>query len=78
MRFPLPQNLVHALKYVMATLAFTSMAHWYILKSKATKPFGWDDPIAHRWRSILEMGWGTIPDKPSPLVVDTVSKQLSI
>jgi hypothetical protein len=37
-----------------------------------------DDPIAYRWRSILESDWGTIPDQPSPLVVDNVSTQLSI
>ena len=78
MGFPFPKNIVYALKYLRATLASTSMTRWYILTSKVIKPFGWDDPIAHRWRSILEMGWGTIPDKPSPLVVDTVSKQLSI
>ena len=76
-RFPLPQKRVHARKYARATLASTSMAHWYILMSNVNKPFGLDDPIAHRWRSILEMDWGTIPDKPSPLVLDAASKQLS-
>jgi len=58
--------------------ASTSIAHWHILKSKVIKPSGWDDPIAHRWRSILEMNWDKVLDKPSPLVVDATSKQLSM
>ena len=78
MRFSLPQNRVHILKYVRMTLASTSMAHWYIIKSKVTKIFGWDGPIAHSWRSVLEIYLGTIPEKPPPLVVDAASKQFSI
>jgi hypothetical protein len=54
-RFPFPQNLVHALTYLKVTLASTSIDHWHIFKRKVAKLSGWDDPIAHRRRSILEM-----------------------
>jgi len=77
-RLSLPQNLVHTLKYLRATLASKSIAHWPIVTSKVTKQSNWNNPIAHRWRYILEMNWGTIPDKPSPFVVDAASEQLSI
>ena len=76
--FLLPQNSVHAPKYLRAMLVSKSTALWHILMSKVTKPSGWDYPIAYRLRSILEIDWGTIPDKPSPLVVDAASKELSI
>jgi len=49
----------------------------HIIRSKVTKPSGWDDPIAHHWRSILPILWGIVPEKPPPLIVDAVSKQLS-
>jgi hypothetical protein len=38
----------------------------------------WADPIAPRWRILLEPVWGAIPDKPSPMAWDGASKQLSI
>ena len=76
--FPSPNSLTHALKYLRAVLASTSLAHWQNLKKKITLPEWGDDPIAYRWRSILESDWGTLPDKPSPLVVDNASKQLCI
>ena len=57
--------------------ASTSIAHWHILTSKVTSPFGWEDPIAPLLRSILELDWGTLPDKPPLLVVGGAYKQLS-
>jgi len=59
-------------------MASTSLAHWQNLKKKITLLAWGDGPIPYRWRSIQESDWGTLPDKPSPLVVDNVSKQLSI
>ncbi len=52
--FPLPNNLTHALKYLRAVLASTSLAHWQNIKKKINFPAWGDDPIAYRLRSILE------------------------
>jgi hypothetical protein len=38
MRFPLPQSLIHALKYLRAVLASTSIAHCQHLKKKIISP----------------------------------------
>ena len=77
-RFPLPQTRIHALKHLRVLLASRSIANWHILRRKVTKTSGWDDPIAFRWISVLEVNLCTIPDKPSPMGVDADSKQLFI
>ena len=66
MRLSLPHNLVHAVKYLRAVMASTSIAHKHNLRNKVTMPLGGDDLIALRWRSVFEMDWGTLPDKPPP------------
>jgi hypothetical protein len=78
MQFPLPVTLIHALTYLSSTLTSTSMTHWRTLRSKVTKPTCLDKLIAQRWKSILDADWGSIHDKPSPVVVDAASKLLSI
>ncbi len=66
MRFPLPQNRVHVLKYHRVILASTSIAHKHNLKNKVTMPSGGDDPIAPRWRTMLKIDWVHSPTNRLP------------
>jgi hypothetical protein len=51
---------------------------WHKLRNRFSNPKGGYDPIAPRWRTILEPEWGTLSDKPSSLVVDRSTKQQPI
>jgi len=79
LHFPLlSESLTQALKYLRVILSSTDPAHWQSLCQRLTWPQGLDYSIAPRWRTILNPDWDSLPERPSPLVVDRATKQLSI
>ena len=75
---PLREMLGRALAYLRVLLFSKDPTHWLTLCQKLTDPERPDYSIAHRWRSVMGQDWDSLPDRPSPLVVDMATKQLSI
>jgi hypothetical protein len=78
MLFPLPTALTGALTYLRMLLSSKDPAHRLSRCQKPTWPQGLDYSIAPRWRTLMGPNWGSLLDKPSPMVVDKATKQLSI
>ena len=78
MGLPLPQALTQALHYLRVLLSSTYADSWRRLKSIILTLNDHDLPIAPRWRRILDPDWGTLPDKPCPLILARVTRQPTI
>ncbi len=76
--FPLPETLIRALAYLRILLSNRDRTQWLSLCKKLTEPHGPDYSIAPRWRNLMGLDWGSLPDRPSPLAVDNATKPLSI
>ena len=59
-------------------LSSTDVANWWRLFNKISTPEVVASRIAPRWRNMMELDWGSLPDKPSPLRVERASRQRSV
>ena len=77
-KFPLLEALTRAFDYLRILLSSKDHTQWLSLCQKLTEPQGPDYSIAPRWPTMMGQDLGSIPTKPSPLVVYSATKQLSI
>ena len=77
-KFPLQDAPIRALDYLMALLSSKDPPHWQSLCQELTDPQGANYSIVPRWNALMGQNWGSLPGRPSPLVVDRAIKQLFI
>jgi hypothetical protein len=70
--------LTQALAYLRVILSSKDPTRCLSLCQKLTDPQRPDYSIAHRWRTVMGQDWDSLPERPTPLVVDRATKQHSI